>query len=674
MNPSPNPPETGASGLTREQLRKRIQESTKEAVILDDMQRLGFWPHNQGEPDGVQQLVAREDQLVHELQRVRGKLSKVGNPQSALKQMRLERMAAAKARREQAKQDRAKARFERASAWHDKRQHTALYLGEQVSAGLHHTQAQTERLQAQGLPLLPTVQDLAEGMGISVAELRFLAFDRAVAKVSHYRRFELPKKTGGMRLISAPMPRLKRAQYWVLDNLLAKVPVHEAAHGFRAGRSICSNATAHVGKAVVVNLDLKDFFPSISYPRIKGVFHSLGYSEELATVLGLLCTELPAQQVQLDGQTYFVADGERHLPQGAPSSPALTNILCRKLDRRLQGMAAKLGFAYTRYADDLTFSCTSDDQKNVGKLLWRAQQIVQDEGFTPHPDKQHVMRASQRQQVTGVVVNSKPSIERETYKRFRATVFQVEQDGPAGKQWNGNANVIQALLGYAHFMAMVDAQRGAPWVARVKALAQRHSPAALTMGLDGEKPPASSVLNFRQASAAGQKPWANWWQPAQAAAPKLETTDAQRAQVKKAERDEKRKQQAQSQAQEQAQAASSAPQPRAARAARAASARAGQEMPAGAHRSDTLQQVLVELKNLARGDTKAPLIRAWLRRSPSLLQQWAVLVLIGALDWMRFFPLLLIAVFMLIAHTENKRKRHWLLFVILLVCVRFVLP
>jgi len=115
------------------------------------------------------------------------------------------------------------------------------------------------------------------------------------------------------------MPRLKRAQYWVLDNILAKAPLHPAAHGFNTGRSIVSNATPHIGRAVVINVDLKEFFPSIALPRVKGVFKTLGYSEQVATVLALLSTESTTETVLVDGETFHVAHGPRTLPQGRPA-------------------------------------------------------------------------------------------------------------------------------------------------------------------------------------------------------------------------------------------------------------------------------------------------------------------------------------------------------------------
>lgn len=525
--PDPDSPAELAS-LSREQVIARIRSSSKDAVILAEMQRLGFWPRQQGQPTLQEALITQEANLSQQLHALSLQLQTVQDPQAALKAMRRERMAQARARREATRQQRARLRYEKAQQWFERRQSEVLYLGPEVSSGLNQAQSDSVRLQQYGLPPLHSAQDLALAIGISLAELRFLAFERKVSRISHYRRFSMAKKSGGERIISAPMPRLKRAQYWILDNLLNKVPLHPAAHGFVGGRSIVSNAAPHAGQALVINLDLQDFFPSIGMARIKGVFRTLGFSEQVATTLALLCSEAPTEAVSVDGEAFHVGCGPRVLPQGAPSSPALTNILCKRLDARLQACAAKLGFRYTRYADDLTFSAGPDAQRLASKLLWRAKQIVIDEGFTPHPNKQQVMRASQRQAVTGIVVNKRPTLARATLHRFRATLFQVEKDGPAGKQWNGNPNVLAALVGYAQFVRMVDADKGTPLLGRALAARARWSGQAAAAGVTLVPAAlAKHSSDFRALSAQGKQPWPDWWQPAAAPAPILEQTREQ---------------------------------------------------------------------------------------------------------------------------------------------------
>lgn len=556
---------------TRAEIYERIKASSKQEVILDEMQRLGFWPKGEGQPQLAAAHIQREGELQRELAELRQQIAVRQNPERALRQMRKERMQKALAQREETKRRQAQERHDKALAWHARRATHVGYLGPGVSAALQgpqageaqpaageRRQADPQRLARHGLPELADAAQLADAMGITVAELRFLGFHREVARTHHYHSFTLPKKTGGERLISAPMPRLKRAQYWVLDNILAKVPAHDAAHGFLAGRSIVSNAAPHAGHDVVINLDVKDFFPSIAFGRIKGVFRHLGYGEAMATLLALLCSENRAQAWQVDGEKLFVGGKarERVLPQGAPTSPMLTNLLCRRLDRRLLGLARQLGFVYTRYADDLTFSASGEAARdNVGRLLGRVRWILRDEGFTPHPDKERVMRKGRRQEVTGLVVNAdKPGVSRETRRRLRAALHRATQ-ASAGKpaHWQGQAAQPSQLLGLAQFVYQVDPVQGGPLLGQARQLTRspidRANDALLQASRQDRaaaraQPPASA--QFRRLAASGQAPalasGKTWWQPAEPAAPVIEKTDQQRREQRLQEREAARAQ------------------------------------------------------------------------------------------------------------------------------------
>jgi hypothetical protein len=255
---------------------------------------------------------------------------------------------------------------------------------------------------------------------------------------------------------------------------LEKLELHDAAHGFRRDRSIVSNAQPHVKRDVIINFDLKDFFPSISYQRVKGLFHSFGYSEAAATIFGLLCTQPDIEEVELDGKTYYVALTERHLPQGSPASPAITNLMCRRLDRRLTRMAEQLGFVYTRYADDLTFSASGDSLRNICNILKRTQAIVTHEGFTINEQKTRILRKNRQQEVTGVVVNDYPNLSKKELKRFRATLFQIEKDGLEGKHWGNSADVMASLQGYANFVAMVNPQKGVEFQEQIRRIRDKY--------------------------------------------------------------------------------------------------------------------------------------------------------------------------------------------------------
>lgn len=225
----------------------------------------------------------------------------------------------------------------------------------------HFDVAQRElRLNDLGLTVIDTLEDLGKALNLSIAELRWLSYHREVATSIHYQRFDLPKKTGGVRKIWAPMPRLKKVQSWILRNIAEKLAIHGSAHGFIQGRSIYSNALEHQNAKLVVGFDLENFFPTLSFRRVKGIFRKAGYLEGVATILALLCTEAPREEVEIDGKKRLVALGQRCLPQGSPASPALSNAACLRMDRRILGWAQKNGWRYTRYADDLTFSVSAD--------------------------------------------------------------------------------------------------------------------------------------------------------------------------------------------------------------------------------------------------------------------------------------------------------------------------
>ncbi|WP_331314376.1 reverse transcriptase domain-containing protein [Methylobacterium mesophilicum] len=471
--------------LTRQQLYDRIRESSKDEVILEEMIRLGFWPDGEAQPNPPDDLIRRRGEIARALADLHRREAAWRDPEAALKEMHRRRKTAALERRRETKLRNARDRHARAQAWHARREAEILHLGDGVSAGLANADTNADapgRGPAPGLPPLASPKALAEAMGIGLGELRFLAYDRALSTVSHYRRFTIPKKAGGLRRISAPMPRLKRAQYWILDALLAHVPVHPAAHGFVPGRSIVTNAAAHVGRDVVVNLDLKDFFPSLDYRRIKGKFRGLGYAEPVATVLALLCTEPDVDAVEIDGARLYAARGPRRLPQGAPTSPALTNLVCTRLDARLAGLAGSLGFTYTRYADDLTFSASGEAAGKVGALLKYVHAIVAGEGFTVHPDKTRVMRRGRHQEVTGLTVNERVGVPRETLRRFRALLHGLERHGPAGTEpWRGpSAAPIPRPTGTSW-----PATRPTPcWPRRARSSPPRTMPEA-----DGDAPP-----------------------------------------------------------------------------------------------------------------------------------------------------------------------------------------
>jgi retron-type reverse transcriptase len=346
------------------------------------------------------------------------------------------------------------------------------FLGRGVSRGLADRRANVEKLQAAGLPVLATPADVAQALGISISRLRWLAFHSDAAERIHYVRFAVPKKSGGVRELSAPHRDLAQAQRWIFQNILQPLPAHPAAHGFVKGRSIRSNALPHVDRHVLVNADLKDFFPTITFDRVRGALQQLGYAPAAATILALLCTEAPRRTVEYAGRKFHVATGPRALPQGACTSPALSNLIARRLDSRLAGIAAKLGWQYTRYADDLSFSAdaAAAPETKIGYLLARIRHIAQDEGFAVNEKKTRVLKRSTAMSVTGIVVNTRPGVRRREVRRLRAILHNARRQGLAAQNRRNEPHFQAQLAGQIAFVKMVNPDQARKLIDAMEAL------------------------------------------------------------------------------------------------------------------------------------------------------------------------------------------------------------
>jgi RNA-directed DNA polymerase len=278
------------------------------------------------------------------------------------------------------------------------------------------------QLQRYKLPVWKTEEDVAAALSLSIGRLRHMSQHRYRETVPHYVTFAIPKRSGGERLIHAPKRRLKAVLRTLNRQLVSKLPKSEQAHGFVKGRSIATNAAPHVGMAVVLHFDIKDCFPTIHFGRVRGLLIALGYSYPVAAALAVLMTEAPRQPVAAEGKLYHVPTGPRVCVQGAPTSPGLCNAILLRLDHRLAGLARKHGFAYTRYADDLTFS--GNDTAKIAKFMKLVPVIVAAEGFTVNAEKTRILRAGRRQAITGVVVNKAMGLSRQERRKLRAALHR----------------------------------------------------------------------------------------------------------------------------------------------------------------------------------------------------------------------------------------------------------
>jgi RNA-directed DNA polymerase len=316
-----------------------------------------------------------------------------------------------------------------------------------------------ERQAENELPKLDKPKQLAEALGVSIAELRVLAFHRDAATRLNYYRFTIPKRDGSRRPIWAPHRRLKAAQRWILREVVERLPVHGAAHGFLHGRSIATNAAVHTDAEIILKVDLKDFFPTVTLPRVKGIFRKAGYREQIATLLALLCTEAPREVTEVDGKQYFLALGPRCLPQGAPTSPGLTNTLCMRLDRRLQGAAtSSAGATPATPTTSRSASPTATRASPASaSCSARSPPIAVSEGFAVHPDKTRVSRSGGRQRVTGLVVNGKtgPRVPRDIKRQVRAALHNLANGKPLKE-----GETLSKLAGMVAYISMTDRKLG----------------------------------------------------------------------------------------------------------------------------------------------------------------------------------------------------------------------
>ena len=267
-----------------------------------------------------------------------------------------------------------------------------------------------------------------------------------------------------MRLIEAPKGRLKEMQRRILAGILERVPVHEAVHGFVKGRSIRTFAAGHVGQHVVLRMDLRDFFPTFRAARAAAFFRTMGYPERVAERLAGICTNAVPSSVWAGCKAAERETRETyrrpHLPQGAPTSPALANAMTFRLDCRLSGLARSAGASYTRYADDLAFSGEAAFARGVGRFAVRAMAVAMEEGFHVHARKTHVMRQGVRQRLAGLVVNQRPNVARRDFDRLKAVLTNCVRHGVESENREGHARFREHLLGRVTFVESVNPARG----------------------------------------------------------------------------------------------------------------------------------------------------------------------------------------------------------------------
>jgi hypothetical protein len=304
----------------------------------------------------------------------------------------------------------------------------------------------------------------------------------AAPRLRNYRYRWQPRSGALPRLIEQPKARLKECQRIVLREILDAIPAHDAAHGFVRGRSVRTHAAAHVGARVVIGFDLEDFFASVGPGRVLAIFRSVGYAPGIARILSALSTNVvpadewaslpPAEPALIARQWRF---GRRlaapHLPQGAPTSPALANLAAFRLDTRLSAYAATLGATYSRYADDLAFSGGRRLLRGAPALRAAVSQIARDEGFRVHERKSRLMTAAGRQRLCSVVVNERLNVPREEYDRLKAILHDARRNGLDAANRDGIPEFRAHLTGRIAWVESLNPARGARLRERLAAIA-----------------------------------------------------------------------------------------------------------------------------------------------------------------------------------------------------------
>ncbi|HXP11592.1 MAG TPA: reverse transcriptase family protein [Acidobacteriaceae bacterium] len=329
------------------------------------------------------------------------------------------------------------------------------------------------------IPRIETVGGLAEWLEVTpselgwFADLKGLGYKHPQARLGHYHYRVLAKAGGSIRLIEIPKPRLKDLQRRILLAILDRIPSHPAVHGFVKGRSIQTFAAPHVGRRVVLRMDLENFFPSFAGVRVQSFFRTVGYPETVADLLGGLVTNAVPRSTWrevIKQPGYALGPGELwhvqtmyarpHLPQGAPSSPSLANLCCYRIDCRLDGLAQSAGATYTRYADDLAFSGGEGFASCVERFSTLVAVILNEEGFNVQHRKTRIMRPSTRQHLAGLVTNERLNVRRVHFDVLKAILTNCVRQSPETQNLESHPHFREHLQGRIAFIESVNPEKG----------------------------------------------------------------------------------------------------------------------------------------------------------------------------------------------------------------------
>lgn len=474
----------GPEKRSKADYRQMINQMGKKEFTLMKMQEYGFWPKDLPTPyerqeseteedykarkelmrkykdtiDKISELYKTKDDINRKLYKLKREYNETWDYEKIRKDVAQKIMQESIARRKEIKRQREIEKQKRREAWKKKKAREIVHVGKGYSSFLYHCEIDKTKLEKFTLPLIESEDDLTNLLEIDKKELRFITYHRDVVEIDHYFRYQIPKRSGGKRDIAAPKPILKAAQRMILERILDKVPASELAHGFLKQKSIISGAKSHPQQPeLVINMDMEDFFPTITFERVRGMFHALGYSGKISTLLAMICTYCERYPLDIKGRTKYVATSKRILPQGSPASPMITNIICYRLDHRLKGLSKTFGFNYSRYADDISFSLMKEENVNIGRFCGMVSIIINEEGFKINKNKTRYLRKNNRQEITGIVINNKElAIPRKWIRKYRATIHNCKRDYGGEKL---PKEEFQKLLGMTAWVKSVNSFR-----------------------------------------------------------------------------------------------------------------------------------------------------------------------------------------------------------------------
>ena len=466
--------------------RNLVSNMGKKEFTFLKMQEYGFWPSNLPTPYERQEHETEQDfenrkRLLDEFQKLSEQLSNAYQEKAEIEKklshlkkeyqdtwdyekirsvVAQEIMKESLARRAERKAERERQKQLKTQAWNKRKAENILFIGKGYSNLLAKKETNVQKLEENQMPVIETDRELANLLQIEYSTLRSLVYHRDVITFDNYYRFDIPKKSGGTRHIAAPKTQLKAAQRQVLEQILQKAEVSDLSHGFIKARSILTSAKTHrTSPDLLINIDLENFFPTITFERVRGLYQSFGYSGYIASLLAMLCTYCERMPLEIKGETKYIKISERVLPQGSPASPMITNIICRNMDKRIDGLCKKLGLTYTRYADDMSFSYMGDTENlAIGSFLNSINKIIESEGFHMKKEKTHILRKNNRQYITGIVINNEEiGVPKKWVKILKASIHNAEKLKDSGGSVSNKT--IYEISGKIAWLKSVNAKR-----------------------------------------------------------------------------------------------------------------------------------------------------------------------------------------------------------------------